>query len=366
MKENYALRYIQKIVDWDEAKLSNEVGWLRRIAAYKYDSYQDFFAGERFVSSFIRWISQFKKEDRNYAYSILKKHLIFLSAGEIQHLVRRTVPACFRPLWLQRIAKLYNLAPYEIGTSAEAVAAYRRLIRRSLFVGLSDGARIDAFRRANVGLISNEQVVVNYELPRTKLVGLLDDLRKDDAADARFEMVFLIDDFLGSGTTLCRKTDKGWKGKLEKFGRAIAATKEELFSNDFEIVTHHYIATDFGLKNAEDNLSAFAKDTTDENLAGKSFHLTSDLILKNGARFAKGMNQEMDDFLMRYYDPDIITQSLKVGGGTVCNGFADCGLVLVLEHNTPNNSLPLLWADSNKDTRNHMMQSLFRRRQRHE
>ena len=367
MKENYALRYIQKLVDWDESRLTDEVGWLRRIAAYKYDSYQDFFAGDRFISAFIRWLGQFAPADRDFAYALLKEHLVFLSAGEIQHLVRRTVPAHFRPHWLRRVADSFHIAPYEIGSKRETVDAYKRLMRRSLFVGLSDGARIDAFRRANVGVISNEQVVVSYELPDTKLKSLLADLKKEEnSADAVFEMVFLIDDFLCSGTTLCRTTKDGWKGKLEKFGRAIAANAGELLDPNFELIAHHYVATEFGLEKAAKSVGEFAAQTSDKNLQGKTCYLTADLILSSKSRFAKGMDAQMDQFLTKYYDDKIMTPSLEVGGDTACNGFADCGLTLIMEHNTPNNSLAIFWADSPAQTSNHRMNSLFRRRQRHE
>jgi hypothetical protein len=36
-----------------------------------------------------------------------------------------------------------------------------------------------------------------------------------------------------------------------------------------------------------------------------------------------------------------------------------------LDHNTPNNSIPLLWADTEGNMDAHPMTSLFRRRDRH-
>ena len=48
-------------------------------------------------------------------------------------------------------------------------------------------------------------------------------------------------------------------------------------------------------------------------------------------------------------------------------GYGACGLPVVLEHNTPNNSVPLLWAETEGDSEKnvHAIRPLFRRRQRY-
>ena len=51
---------------------------------------------------------------------------------------------------------------------------------------------------------------------------------------------------------------------------------------------------------------------------------------------------------------------------SVCFGYKGCGLPLVLDHNTPNNSVALLWAQSGDNVGvNHTMKPLFARRKRH-
>jgi hypothetical protein len=67
----------------------------------------------------------------------------------------------------------------------------------------------------------------------------------------------------------------------------------------------------------------------------------------------------MGALIEAYYDPDIEDQHTKIGGADVKYGFARCGLPLVLSHNTPNNALSLLWADTKK------MRALFPRVSRH-
>jgi len=81
-----------------------------------------------------------------------------------------------------------------------------------------------------------------------------------------------------------------------------------------------------------------------------------------------------DDFIkltQKYYDPAIRTKHTDVGGVTHLGlGYGGCALPLVLEHNTPNNSVALLWAETPGGMHGSVpapaMRPLFRRRQRHE
>jgi hypothetical protein len=70
----------------------------------------------------------------------------------------------------------------------------------------------------------------------------------------------------------------------------------------------------------------------------------------------------------KYYDPRIRNTHTDKGGTTdISLGYAGCALPLVLDHNTPNNSVALLWAESEPQESydGRMMRPLFRRRQRH-
>ena len=80
-----------------------------------------------------------------------------------------------------------------------------------------------------------------------------------------------------------------------------------------------------------------------------------------------------DEFLKltrSYYDPIIRTRHTDVGGVTHLGlGYGGCALPLVLDHNTPNNAVALLWAETDGGDRGGVnalaMRPLFRRRQRH-
>jgi hypothetical protein len=95
-------------------------------------------------------------------------------------------------------------------------------------------------------------------------------------------------------------------------------------------------------------------------------HVSFDLEIRPEFLLRRGAWPELDDLLRHYYDEAVMTKSLLVAGPDVIHGFAGCGLPLVLEHNAPNNSLGILWAESPpKSSSSSRMRPLFRRRQRH-
>jgi hypothetical protein len=69
-----------------------------------------------------------------------------------------------------------------------------------------------------------------------------------------------------------------------------------------------------------------------------------------------------------YYD-DQLYQRLKkhcdeAGQKHMRYGYADCALPIIMEHNTPNNSVSILWAETDGKL-GRAMNPLFRRRDRH-
>ncbi len=70
----------------------------------------------------------------------------------------------------------------------------------------------------------------------------------------------------------------------------------------------------------------------------------------------------------KYYDHAIYEQlkaHLSAEQKELKRGYADCALTVVLEHNCPNNSLTLLWAETDGKDGAHPMRALFPRRHRH-
>lgn len=79
------------------------------------------------------------------------------------------------------VANERGIPPYRVYADEEASKAVDRLRRQTLFMGLSDGARIDGLRHSNVGLLNNEQLVVSTQLDTEKWQDLLGNLEDSSA-----------------------------------------------------------------------------------------------------------------------------------------------------------------------------------------
>jgi hypothetical protein len=59
---------------WDRDKVKAEVPLVLALASFKYDEYQQFSPGMRFVESLARWLRQFQDPaDRSAAYEFVKQ-----------------------------------------------------------------------------------------------------------------------------------------------------------------------------------------------------------------------------------------------------------------------------------------------------
>lgn len=365
MKQEIALRVLGQVMDWDEDRARREFSWLQLMAKFKYDDYQDYMAGARFVECLADWLQQFEKADRETAYSFVRSKLIYLGASELQHMVELVYPNVVERTLISALAAQCGVPPYLVWSAQNALQQYQSLLRKCLFFGLSDGARIDVFRRANVGRISNEQVVLATEINDTKWDGLLKDLRtslKD--ATARFKFVFLLDDFVATGTTLLRKEDDKWKGRLPKVRDSIHGRLDSHFESDLHVIVHHYIATAVAKANIDSKLTQVHADHPDSDWL-PNLQLTYGLVLPDSVRVSNASHPEFHDVVERYYDHSIYNEHFRLSGVDHAKlGFGGVGLPIVMEHNTPNNAVSLLWAES-EGIQAHQMRPLFRRRQRH-
>jgi hypothetical protein len=371
MNQELGLRVLSQVLGWDDDRAREEFSRLSILARYKYDSYRDFVAGARFIEKLAEWLQQFDLSDRDAAYRFVQENLIYLTPSEINHLVELCFPERLQPALRAATATDLGIKPYLVWADSSSRTSYARLLRSSLFIGLSDGARIDAFRRANAGIVSNEQVLLALEISDEKWEQVLKDLREDlDEASAKFKMVFLIDDFAGTGSTLIRYDDekKRWKGRLEKLWENIQDKLQTHFSEDWRLHIHHYIATKRAsryISESEDKRRDAAKGSPWLPKIDYSFGT----ILGDVLSVSKQSHPEFFAVMERYYNPSIQTKHTNVGGSeNISNGYGDCGLPLILEHNTPNNSIALLWAECDQKTSPPIapaMRPLFRRRQRH-
>lgn len=370
MREALAERLLATVMNWMPEDVANERPLLQAMAALKYDEYQQFAPGIRFVESLALWLRQFKTdEERRTAYDFVKSRLVFFSAAEIAHLVTIAYPDHIRPLLISRAAQTTGVPERLIGRIANS-KDYRILRRQCLFLGLSDGARIDTFRRATNAELSHEQIWQTYEMPPEKGGDILSKLRKDlvsflgpsnDADTRLFRMVFLLDDFSGSGRSYLRKDDSGKLiiGKIAKFRDQLQLENglgKLVNMNDLYVGIVLYIAT----KHAVGHL---------KELLGELFQpfpkLVCEIHVVNMLEDAVSLGDARDkDFLglaNSYYDSSVEDKHTRKGGTDVKRGFAGCALPLVLSHNTPNNSMFLLWANPEDS----QIRGLFPRVSRH-
>ena len=369
MNQELGLRVLGQVLNWSDDRAREEFSRLSILARYKYDSYRDFVAGARFIEKLADWLQQFATSDRDSAYRFVMDHLIYLAPAEINHLVELAFPERLQPSIRIATANDLGIEPYLVWAKPHSSQAYERLLRSSLFMGLSDGARIDAFRRANAGIVSNEQVLLALEISDEKWEQVLDDLRSDlKDPKATFRMVFLIDDFAGTGSTLIRFEKAQWKGRLEKFWANIHDKISTHFASDWRLHIHHYIATE----RARLHISQREQERRSSAAPGPwlpAIEYSFGTVLSDSLSITALSHPNFNSIMNRYYNPAIETKHTNVGGSTnIANGYGGCGLPLVLEHNTPNNSVALLWAECDaKETEPTApaMRPLFRRRQRH-
>lgn len=380
MNQELALRTLSAIMEWSDDRARAEFAWLRLMSRVKYDDYRDFLAGVRFVESLVTWLQQFEMGDRETAYGFVRQQLVYMGRSEIQRLVESLYPSTVQNHLLDRVAAELGIKKYRVWSHPQGPASFDNLRRRTLFMGLSDGARIDILRHSNVGTISNEQAALTTQLDTDKWTDLLKKLRKDLADEtARFAIVYLIDDFMGTGTSFLRFNDerKAWTGKLARFRDSVQLAIRDRkgdspFEENWQLRAHHYLASHQAASEARKNVVA-ASASLSEGISFGSIDLSFGLILPESLPIdsSASVNSELIALTKKYYDTVLRTDHTDVGGVTHLGlGYGGCALPLILEHNTPNNSVALLWAETEGATTkegqlNHRMRPLFRRRQRH-
>jgi hypothetical protein len=368
MKAQLGKRLFAELMGWDHAQATEEFAWLRTVVEYKYDHYQGYNPGSRFFVNLLSWMAQFEPADRAVAYDLVRSRLVFISQREMHHLVGLTVPRLRRDN-RRAIANELGLPMCATWGHAEAERRVKIMNRRTVFIGLSDGAKTDVLRRQNEGDISNEQIVAATEISPEKWSklnkGLAERFEKEhiENVDPIFERICLVDDFTASGSSLIRKGDDGkWKGKVPTFiGQML---KDDRFgkhvTQDCVIQIHHYIGTAKSRSLIEDLLKEYS--TT---LRLKiSFSTTYSMVLDKGLVIDDTAAAELVKLLEDYYDESCQDEHT---GENIWFGYKQCGLPVVLDHNTPNNSVALLWASANSKASGvrHVMKPLCPRKKRH-
>ncbi|KUO77847.1 MAG: hypothetical protein APF81_05900 [Desulfosporosinus sp. BRH_c37] len=360
MRNKLAERLLGTVLEWTDEELKKERPILVALASLKYDEYHQFTPGMKFIESLACWLNQFQSiEERKIAYGFIRNRLIFFSGFEMNHLVDLAYPSIIRTKLLEMASKNLGIPPwktYQLSKSDE----YQELNARSLFLGLSDGARIDRFRRTNNMGLSNEQILPYYDLSKEKACDLKRNLKKalaqiknkDESeisdGEATFKLLFLLDDFSASGLSMLMPKGDNYSGKLEKIHKLVQGRLSDLNiidKNEIKVYPVIYVITEKAKLHLE---QAISRLLTKEGLGDKisNWEIKAVLTLKENSVFgSQPLDDSMRDLIDNYYDENIMDDHLRKGGtDDVKLGFAGCGLPLVLNHNTPNDSLFLLWS----------------------
>ena len=157
MKDDLAQVLLAKIMGWSDAQDAEERPYLQVMATYKYDEYQQFSPGMRFIESLACWLKQFKTiDERKKAYDFVKNRIIFISSAEMEHLVTTAFPDIIRYYLINKVATDSGIPDFMVARIIQSLE-FKLLLRQSLFLGLSDGSHTDIFRRKHVSFIIYEK-----------------------------------------------------------------------------------------------------------------------------------------------------------------------------------------------------------------
>ena len=366
MNSNLANQLLASIMKWDAPTLASERAALEFMGSMKYDAYDRYMPGMRFMSSLVQWLNDIKEEDRYEAYKFIKEKLVFISSMQMNYLVDLLYDSKIRPILLDMSTAETGMPSYKC--SSKVVRTRFEIEKRSaLIIGLSDGAHTDILRRS--AGFNNEQVLTNYYPDGKKLKDMLDELRKDQKLkgieNPFFRRILLIDDFTASGKSFIRfdESDREYHGKLKRIidelcikGYVEKEQKIEHLSyllnpeQKIQIDILFCIATEKARTNIKSSLDDYLKSVNWQNKVEFNIHIVQ--ILEDKLSIDIKTDKDLVKLLKKdehFVKECVISKSYKVGkNDNPWLGFDECALPVVLAHNTPNNSLPIIWQDAER------------------
>lgn len=360
MRIELAGRVLDKLVPWTDEDRSNRLPRLYALASIKWDRYEGFRTGRRFVESLARWLVQFPREQRLRWLDFVLDEMIFVSREELDHAMAVVYPGILRPRLLRTTAQKIGL-PAHLHSRVVSDTLFRDTQRRLLVLGLSDGARLDRLRR--LCELSHEQFFLSYEVSSEARVRMREKLR--DAlgcteAQAVFRHLVLVDDFYGSGTSLIDHREDGTpKGKLirllaqaailQQTAEGPGVTLPPLLDPDgYDVSIILYCASERARNHIREHLDRAGLEHWKLDVIQLiPFSCSvSDPVLVEGCE--------------SFYDRAAMDDEHKKGAAL---GYKACALPVVIFHNAPNNSISPLWSDSTG--RSLDRHALFPRYERH-
>jgi len=338
MTDALAERLLTKIMKWESETLANERFQIQMFAEIKYDNYQKYTQGMKYVESLALWLYNFDESDRTILYNFIKNELIYISELQMRNLVEMAYQFYIKPNMLKKVKTICLSS--EIADFEKRKEIHEKLIKKSLFLGLSDGSHIDLFRRANPHL-SNEQINVYYDISSGRIGDMLKNMPKLKEINNGISCIYLLDDFSGSGISFIRKEGTEWKGKIVKFIERLEEYKIDVTNIDIMLLL--YVSTQDSIDHISTQLKAFKE----EKLIEAEYSVSAIQYIEK-----PNYDHKIINLFEKYYDRfemhKIEDIHYKKGNyGFPYLGFNEGGLPLVMFHNTPNNALPIIWFEKN-------------------
>ena len=110
MNSNLASQLLSSVMGWDYVGLNSERPELEFMGSMKYDAYDRFMPGTRFMSSLVQWLNQFDEEDREVVLNFVKKKLVFVSSTQMNYLVDLLYGSQIRPILLKKATENLTFA----------------------------------------------------------------------------------------------------------------------------------------------------------------------------------------------------------------------------------------------------------------
>jgi hypothetical protein len=397
---------------WTEDRFAEVMRELRVLADHKYNKYEMYQPGRLFFENLYLFLSRLDSADRTVALEFVRRSLIFISRDEFQQLAHILHYDYIRQRHLDVTSVISGIPRHRLARLRSS-SVLGQTQRASLYVALSDGARIDYFRRHNLD-INNEQVLASYDPGSMKLEDLSAKLIEANGdPQAKFDCLFLLDDFCGSGRTLIREIvatkvpeslgafsiPAPFRGQLSYDGvsgmltwqyRGVITTEERsalealssapAYRNAIAEISQKAASRETDIKGALAKISKtdLMKLVSDRARLFFTPLLATEYALNRMtplvARLPSPLNRleimpaatlpdsarirndegALAALCRRYYGAGLGDEHT----GDVTFGYDACGLPLVLHHNTPNNSVYWLWSRKWEDP-------LFVRYERH-
>ena len=112
MNSNLASQLLSSVMRWDYLKLNSERPVLEFMGSMKYDAYDRFMPGTRFISNLVQWLSQFDEEDRSTVLEFIKEKLVFISSTQMDYLVDLLYESNIRPILQKKATENADMSSY--------------------------------------------------------------------------------------------------------------------------------------------------------------------------------------------------------------------------------------------------------------